>query len=192
MRIVAGRWRGRTIDAPAGRAVRPTADRVREAWMSIVQPRLAGARVIDLFAGSGAVGLEALSRGAASAEFVERAAPSLRALRANIAALDAGDRSVVRRADALRVADGLAAGAYDVAFADPPYGQGLAAAIAERWLAVPFAGVLGVEHAAGEPMPPGGATRRYGSTALTVYTAGGLGATWPPPASADTDPDVEA
>ena len=93
MRIVAGRWRGRTIAAPAGRVVRPTADRVREAWMSVVQPWLPGARVLDLFAGSGALGLEALSRGAAQADFVEQAAPSLRALRDNIAALDAGDRA---------------------------------------------------------------------------------------------------
>jgi 16S rRNA (guanine966-N2)-methyltransferase len=139
--------------------------------MSVVHPWLAGARVIDLFAGSGALGLEALSRGAASADFVEQAAPSLRALRANITALGAGDRARVRRADALRVAMGLAAGAFDVAFADPPYGHGLAAAIAERWLAVPFAAVLGVEHAATEEMPAGGATRRYGSTALTVYTS---------------------
>ena len=65
MRIVAGKWRGRRIDAPKDERVRPTGDRVREAWMSIVSPWLAGARVLDLFAGSGALGLEALSRGAA-------------------------------------------------------------------------------------------------------------------------------
>src|SRR3712207_9262306 len=98
MRIVAGRWRGRRINAPAGDRVRPTADRVREAWMSIVQPRLPGAAVLDLFAGSGALGIEALSRGAASAVFVEKAAPALAALRANLDVL--GAQAEVERADA--------------------------------------------------------------------------------------------
>ena len=70
MRIVAGQWRGRRIAAPPGKDVRPTLDRVREAWMSIVQPYIVGAKVVDLFAGSGALGLEALSRGAAEAHFV--------------------------------------------------------------------------------------------------------------------------
>ncbi len=169
MRIVAGAWRGRRIAAPDDPRVRPTGDRVREAWMSIVHPLLDGARVLDLFAGSGALGLEALSRGAASAEFVELNAPSLRALRENIALLGAGDRAVVRRADALRVVEALEPGAYDVAFADPPYRLGLAEKIAARWLKAPFATVLGVEHAARETMPEGGETRRYGDTAVTVF-----------------------
>jgi 16S rRNA (guanine966-N2)-methyltransferase len=137
--------------------------------MSVVQPWLPKARVLDLFAGSGALGLEALSRGAAHADFVEHAAPSLRALRANIAKLGAGDRAHIHRADALRTIARLERGAYDVAFADPPYGQGLAASVAERWLAAPFATILGVEHSTREAMPAGGSTRRYGSTALTVY-----------------------
>lgn len=172
MRIVAGRWRGRTIKAPAGDVVRPTGDRVREAWMSIVGPRLPGARVLDLFAGSGALGLEALSRGAARADFVEAAPPSLAALRANIAALDAGpEEATVHRADAVRFVDGLAAGAYDVAFADPPYKLGLAQRIVERWLEAPFAALLGVEHSAHETMPGDGDTRRYGRTAITFYHA---------------------
>ena len=137
--------------------------------MSIVQPWLPGARVLDLFAGSGALGLEALSRGAARADFVEHAAPSLRALRDNIATLGAGDRARITRADAMRVLDRLEAGTYDVAFADPPYGHGLAASVAEHWLGVRFATVLGIEHSTRETMPPGGQTRTYGSTALTVY-----------------------
>jgi 16S rRNA (guanine966-N2)-methyltransferase len=171
MRIVAGMWRGRTIVVPGGRLVRPTADRVREAWMSIVQPWLPGARVLDLFAGSGALGLEALSRGAVHARFVECAAPSLRALQENIAALGAGDRVTVDRNDAVAIAGRLSAGEYDVAFADPPYGDGLAAAVAEHWLATPFATILGVEHAAADSVPDGGSTRRYGSTAITIYRA---------------------
>jgi 16S rRNA (guanine966-N2)-methyltransferase len=174
MRIVAGTWRGRTIVVPPGRTVRPTADRVREAWMSIVHPWLPGARVLDLFAGSGALGLEALSRGAQHAHFVERAEESLFALRANISALDAGRRVTVERDDALLVMGRLASGAYDVAFADPPYGDGLAAAVATHWLAVPFAAILGVEHATTEPVPDGGSTRRYGSTAVTIYRANAL------------------
>jgi 16S rRNA (guanine966-N2)-methyltransferase len=169
VRIVAGEWRGRRIKAPAGDRVRPTADRVREAWMSIVQPRLPDAAVLDLFAGSGALGLEALSRGAARAVFVEIAAHSLRALRDNIDALGARETATVRRADALRFAAALPAGAFDVAFADPPYGLGAAARLAAIWQATPFATLLGIEHPAGEPMPDGGDSRRYGSTVITFY-----------------------
>ncbi len=173
MRIVAGEWRGRRIKAPPGNRVRPTADRVREAWMSIVHPHLAGAAVLDLFAGSGALGLEALSRGAASAVFVEIAPGSLRALGANIRALGAGNVATVRRADALRFAESLPAHAFDFAFADPPYGHGAAARLAELWLATPFAVVLGIEHRAGEAMPAGVDSRRYGGTMVTFYEGGG-------------------
>ncbi len=169
MRIVAGRWRGRRIAAPAGAMVRPTADRVREAWMSIVRSRLPGARIVDLFAGSGALGLEALSRGAASVDLVEEAPAILRVLQGNVAALGAGESARVIRADALRFIRALGPGAYDLAFADPPYAGGLAAAVAERWLSAPFAAVLGVEHAAGAAVPAGGTTRRYGSTAVTFF-----------------------
>src|ERR671921_1286641 len=97
MRIVAGRWRGRTIHAPVGRQVRPTADRVREAWMSIVGHLLADARVLDLCAGSGALGIEAVSRGAAYADLVEIAPPSLRAIQENLELLDAGEAIHVHR-----------------------------------------------------------------------------------------------
>jgi 16S rRNA (guanine966-N2)-methyltransferase len=173
VRIVAGDWRGRRIKAPSGDRVRPTADRVREAWMSIVQRHLPGAAVLDLFAGSGALGLEALSRGAATAVFVEIAPASLRALRDNIDALGAGEAATVRRADALRFVESLPAHAFDVAFADPPYGHGSAARLAELWAATPFARILGVEHRVGERMPPGGDSRRYGSTVLTFYESAG-------------------
>ena len=168
MRIVGGRWRGRRIRPPDDARVRPTADRVREAWMSIVLPSLVEARVLDLFAGSGALGLEALSRGAASVDLVEVSAGGVRAIRQNAEVLGAGDEIRVHRGDALRFIEKLDAGAFDVAFADPPYGHGLARAVAERWLAVPFATILGVEHESREPMPEGD-TRRYGSTALTFY-----------------------
>jgi 16S rRNA (guanine966-N2)-methyltransferase len=173
VRIIAGRWRGRTLRAPRDARVRPTGDRAREAWMSIVHPRLPGARVLDLYAGSGALGLEALSRGAASADFVELAPASLRAIRENGAALGALPLMRIHRAEALRYAQRLDAGAFDIAFADPPYNLGMAPRLAATWLRVPFAAVLGIEHDAHEAMPEGGETRVYGGTAVTIYQTGG-------------------
>jgi 16S rRNA (guanine966-N2)-methyltransferase len=149
--------------------VRPTLDSVREAWMSILQLDLPGARVLDLYAGSGALGLEALSRGAIAADFVEKEPRSFRALQDNIDALGAGDLATVHRKPALAFAEGLRALAYDVAFADPPYALGEAAKLAERWLLAPFSRILSVEHAAKDAMPEGGVTRRYGTTAITFY-----------------------
>jgi 16S rRNA (guanine(966)-N(2))-methyltransferase RsmD len=121
MRIVGGTWGGRRLQAPPGDATRPTSDRVREALFSILGDRVAGARVLDLFAGSGALGLEALSRGAAEATFVDVAAPAIRAVRANLDALGAG--AEVRRQDALRYLGSARNGArdYDLVFLDPPY-----------------------------------------------------------------------
>ena len=137
--------------------------------MSIVLPHLVDARVLDLFAGSGALGLEALSRGASSADLVEVSAGSVRTIRENADLLGAGDELRIHRGDALRFIEKLEAGAFDVAFADPPYGHGLARAVAERWLVVPFAKILGIEHASKESLPAGGDTRRYGDTAITFY-----------------------
>jgi 16S rRNA (guanine966-N2)-methyltransferase len=182
LRIVAGEWRGRRIAVPAG-PVRPTADRVRESWMSSVLPAIDGARVVDLCAGSGALGLEALSRGAAHADLVERDAAVFKTLRENVRTLGAADRATLHRADALAFLDGSVTGPngpassegegappmWDVAFADPPYRQGVALALAERWLAAPFATIFGVEHEA-ELTLPGAADRRvYGDTAITIY-----------------------
>ena len=172
MRIVAGQWRGRRLVAPNGDIARPTADRVREAWMSIVNPWLADARVLDLFAGSGALGIEALSRGAVSADFVESAPASIKAIGENLASVGAGEEARVHRADVLKFIAGLEPHAYDVAFADPPYDGGLAAHVAELWIVTPFADVLGIEHRAFEAMPAGGERRKYGGTAITFYRAG--------------------
>jgi len=138
--------------------------------MSIVMPFLVDARVLDLFAGSGALGLEALSRGAASADLVEVSAAGVRAIHDNATTLGAGPELTVHRGDALRFIEKLGAGAFDVAFADPPYGHGLARAVADRWIAVPFAAVLGIEHETKEKLPAGD-TRTYGSTAITFYHA---------------------
>lgn len=169
MRIIAGQWRGRAIKAPRDDRVRPTGDRAREAWMSIVQPSLPGARVLDLYAGSGALGLEALSRGAESADFVDVAPASIKAIRENGAALGALDRMHIHRGEALRFAQKLEAGAFDLAFADPPYHLGMAPRLAAQWLRVPFARILGIEHDTHEDMPEGGETRNYGGTAVTLY-----------------------
>jgi 16S rRNA (guanine966-N2)-methyltransferase len=149
--------------------VRPTADRGREAWMSILQNDLPDATVLDLFSGSGALGLEALSRGASHATFVESAASSLVALRANIERLAASEAATVHRVDALRFLAGLREHEYDVAFADPPYRNGLAAQVAECWRETQFSRILALEHGADEAMPLDGDTRRYGDTALTFY-----------------------
>jgi 16S rRNA (guanine966-N2)-methyltransferase len=155
---------------PRDERVRPTADRVREAWMSILAAELAGARVLDLFAASGALGLEALSRGAAHADFVELHETSLRVLRANIAALGMEDRATVHRGDAMRFAERLPAGAYDIVFADPPYATAHAADLVTLFRRTPFARILSVEHRAGDSVA-GDDTRRYGDTAVTFCHA---------------------
>lgn len=137
--------------------------------MSILQLDLPDARVLDLYAGSGALGLEALSRGARSADFVEKDVKSLRALAENVEALGASDLVTVHRKPALAFAEALGALDYDVAFADPPYTGGEAVKLAELWIRSPFSRVLSVEHAATDAMPEGGVTRKYGSTAITFY-----------------------
>lgn len=170
MRIIAGRWRGHTIKAPGG-GTRPTTDRVREAWMSMLQPALPGARVLDLFAGSGALGLESLSRGAAHATFVEKSGRALKALNANIRTLGAESEARVVRDDAGRFADGVASGEYDIVLADPPYGTGEATALAQLFLRRPFADMLWIEHRVSDVLPESETadTRRYGDTAITRY-----------------------
>jgi 16S rRNA (guanine966-N2)-methyltransferase len=122
VRIVAGRWGGRRLTTPQGLAARPTADRVREALFSILGDFVQGARVLDLFAGSGALGLEALSRGAAAATFVDSSEAAVRAVRANLEAL--GGEAEVRREDALRFLRASAGKPrhYDLVLLDPPYG----------------------------------------------------------------------
>jgi 16S rRNA (guanine966-N2)-methyltransferase len=133
MRIVAGAWRGRTLIAPPGQGTRPTADRVRQALFDMLMHAewggrglIEGATVLDVFAGTGALGLEALSRGAASACFIESDPVSLRALRANIAACRAEDRTEVMAIDVLTVAVGRSSRPAGVVFLDPPYGLNLA------------------------------------------------------------------
>lgn len=170
MRITGGEWKGRRLTPPADARVRPTGERVREAWMSILGPELRDATVLDLFAGSGALGLEALSRGARHVTFVELAPASLAALRANIARLGAAARATVRRGDARRFVAKLGPGSFDFAFADPPWSLDLTAELAGRFRASPWARWLVIEHPASVAVD-GGDTRRYGDTALTFLQA---------------------
>jgi 16S rRNA (guanine966-N2)-methyltransferase len=170
MRIVAGQFGGRRLVVPKDSRVRPTADRVREAWMSILGEELSGARVLDLFAGSGALGLEALSRGAASATFVELNPPSLRALDQNVATLGAEHLVTVHRGDALRYAERLPEGAFDIVLADPPYTIDYAARLVALFRRHPFGRILSVEHPSGLELD-GDSTRRDGDTAITFCYA---------------------
>ena len=139
--------------------------------MSILSDALPGARVLDLFAGSGALGLEALSRGAASVDFVDIGPRSIAALKANIESLGVGELARVHRADALRYAARLAPLSYDIAFADPPYTIETAATdLTEAFRTTPFARILAVD------MPPsvdlgGDQSRRYGDTTITFCYA---------------------
>jgi 16S rRNA (guanine966-N2)-methyltransferase len=126
VRVVAGSLRGRRLQAPPGRATRPTSDRVREATFNALDSLdlLRDARVLDLFAGSGALGIEALSRGAEHCTFVEQARPAVAVIRQNLQALDLDDRATVVATDAERylASSALDGRAFDLVLADPPYG----------------------------------------------------------------------
>jgi 16S rRNA (guanine966-N2)-methyltransferase len=144
MRIVGGRLRGRVLNAPASRAIRPTSERLRESIFDILVHRYAdlldGARVVDLFAGSGALGFEALSRGASFALFVDDGAEARALLRGNVEALALGGVTRIWRADATRLGKAPAGAPFTLAFLDPPYGKGLtgpalAALAVGGWLA---------------------------------------------------------
>jgi len=177
MRIVAGEKGGRRISAPRGAVTRPTSDRVREALFSILGD-VAGADVLDAFAGSGALGLEALSRGAERAIFWETSNPALRALQDNIEALGYGDRATVSRRDARRqlAADDAAGRRYNLILLDPPYRM-LPALQRHFALHIPRllapGGLAVVESPGGSPaleLPLAARTsRRYGDTRITVY-----------------------
>ncbi len=180
MRIVAGIWAGKDLVSP-GQRVRATAEEVRDRWCSFIEAHLEGARVLDLFAGAGALGLEALSRGAASADFVESAGVALHALKANVAArklrpLRPGTAPTARykaarifKRDAIPFVRALEEGAYDVAFADPPYGSAKLDLVIGRWKEVRFARILGVEYVADQKVPTGGKRLDFGDTRVTVY-----------------------
>jgi len=175
VRIIAGAWRGRALETPSGMATRPTADRVRETLFSMLASRLGtfeGLRVADLFAGSGALGFEALSRGAASVAFVENNPAAVAAIRRNAAKLGADDK--------IRVSPGSALALprfdpFDLILADPPYAPGAGTAVVEAvakagWLAP--GGWMSIETARGDTVEPGQllveATRNVGRAQLTL------------------------
>jgi len=133
VRIIGGRWRGTRLPVPQAAGLRPTSDRVRETVFNWLQPVLPGARVLDLFAGSGALGLEAVSRGAAHAQLVEADPALAQALQTVVQRLSAGDELKVDRADALAWLRQEQAERFDIAFVDPPFQAGLWPAVLE-WL----------------------------------------------------------
>jgi 16S rRNA (guanine966-N2)-methyltransferase len=178
MRIVGGRFRGRALKGPASDVIRPTSDRLRETIFNILahayDDPVAGARVLDLFAGTGAMGLEALSRGAAFALFVDDSAAARGLIRENVEALGVGGQSRLFRRDATRLGPATPNEPFTLVFCDPPYGKGLAeraiAACAEGGWIVP-AGLVVIEEAQGAEvaLPPafGEIDRRdYGETKL--------------------------
>lgn len=184
MRIIGGTWRGRRLatvgKGDAGAHLRPTSDRVRESLFNVLTngygDTLAGARVLDLFAGTGALGLEALSRGASSAVFVENGRVAQRILRENIALCHAQSCTTLVTRDARRL--GAAQEAFDLVFLDPPYGRAmgeaaLGAALAGGWLAP---GALVVWEEGAEIEVPAGLAlqdaRRYGDTTIRLLTHG--------------------
>lgn len=169
MRIIAGKFAGRHLTSPTDRRVRPTAEHVREGALELAAPFLPKARVLDLFAGTGALGLEAISRGAARCDFVEFGAGSLHALKSNIALLRLRERTRVFKRDAVQFAEALEPGSYDLAFADPPYESKILDRLVASWKARPFAKVLIVEHARTHKLPKGSASRAFVDTTVTVY-----------------------
>jgi len=174
MRIIAGQWRGRTIEAPPGAATRPTSDRAREALFSMLLSRIGafdGLRVADLFSGTGALGLEALSRGAGHCTFVETDRAAIEALRRNVAKLGAGERADVRAQSALHGVPGP----FDLVLMDPPYGSGLGPqALAALGDAVTPGAWVSLETGARETVAAEGFTleaeRNYGKAKLSLLT----------------------
>lgn len=175
MRVIAGEWRGRKLVAPAGQSTRPTADRVRESLFSMLASRIGGfadLAVADIYAGSGALGIEALSRGAASCQFVDSDRAAIDALRTNLAALGALGRASVTNSMVERFSPSQP---FQLILSDPPYARGsgtaVAGLVAEReWIAP--GGWLAIETARGDPVAPGPyeleAERDIGRARLTL------------------------
>ena len=169
MRIVGGKFAGRDLMSPPDARVRPTAEGVRAALLDLLDADLPDARVLDLFAGTGALGLEAISRGALSADFVEFRPASLHALRANVAKLRLRDRTRIFKRDALPFVANLDSDRYDIAFADPPYESRMLDRVIDSWRARRFARILAVEHAITHKLPAGDQRRTFADTVVTIY-----------------------
>lgn len=174
LRIIGGELGGRFITAPQGRGTRPTASRVREAWFSALADRWEGARVVDLFAGSGALGIEALSRGAAQVHFVDADARAIAVLKRNLEELELTERSRVSRKDVFAFLQDFrdCGGCFDVALADPPYGGQAAGQLALLFRDKPFARLLCLERSAEKLEDRSDVIweRRYADTVLTFFS----------------------
>ncbi len=169
MRIVGGKFADRNLTSPNDFRVRPTGEQVRAALVGMLGDDLEDARVLDLFAGTGALGLEAISRGARYVDFVEFRPSSLHALKANIAALGVQKKSRIFKKDALPFAAALATEKYDIVFVDPPYNSKMLDRLLDSWRAVPFARIFAAEHATDHVLPPGGRRRVFDETSITIY-----------------------
>jgi 16S rRNA (guanine966-N2)-methyltransferase len=169
MRIVGGKFAGRKLTSPGDSRVRPTAEEVRVGVMNMLGADLDKARILDLFAGTGAMGLEALSRGARYCDFVEFGPPSLHSLKANIAALRVREKCKIFKKDALPFAALLNADKYDIAFVDPPYGSRQLDRVLDSWRTGKFARILVAEHAVTHELPRGDDKRIFGETAISIY-----------------------
>lgn len=163
-----GKWAGTELTSP-GQRVRPTAEEVRAQWLDALDGDLEDARVADLFAGTGALGIEAMSRGAKSCDFVESGAAALHALKANTAKLRLRKSTRIFKRDALAFAAALDPGAYDVVFADPPYHSGQLDRLIDVWMKTKFSRILTVEHAADHKLPRKAQRTRFGDTAISIY-----------------------
>jgi 16S rRNA (guanine966-N2)-methyltransferase len=168
MRIIDGTWAGRHLVSP-GKRVRPTAEALRDEWMNWLGQDLQGARVLDLFAGTGALGLEALSRGAKSVDFVEYGAEALHALKSNRAMLRATRKTRLFKKDVFHFIPGIRPDSYDLAFADPPYTSKAGERLVALWLDDPFSTILSLEHSREVTLPGKGALRVHGDSAITTY-----------------------
>jgi 16S rRNA (guanine966-N2)-methyltransferase len=175
VRVIAGAAKGRRLVAPSGDGTRPTSDRVKESWFSSLQPVLGGAHVLDLYAGSGALGLEALSRGAAAVTFVEKDRRALTSLRTNLDAVGLPGATVLAREVRTALAGDLADAPFDVVVADPPYRVAedeLTAVLAALVRHLAPGALVTVERGRREPVPTWPAelgdagARRYGDTTL--------------------------
>jgi 16S rRNA (guanine966-N2)-methyltransferase len=170
MRIVSGKFAGHDLVSPSDFRVRPTAEHVRVAILNLVSDDLKDVRVLDLFAGTGAMGLEAVSRGAKSADFVEIRPSSLHALKANIAAMRLRERTRIFKRDAIPFVAALTTPeCYGAAFADPPYDSRQLDLVIASWHANRFSTVLVVEHAATHEVPSGVKRLLFDETAVTIY-----------------------
>jgi 16S rRNA (guanine966-N2)-methyltransferase len=178
MRVIAGSLKGRRLQTPAWDGLRPTSDKLRETLFNILAPRVAGARVLDAYAGTGAIGIEALSRGAAHVTFVERDRRAQALVEENLAHCGLSpDAYVIIRASVGRALDDLHAASFDIMIFDPPYDEQVDAVLAAAAERLAPGGVLVFEHARRRPSPDRvGALRRSrvvtsGDSALALYTA---------------------